>query len=151
MPRHNAKGRSKVDGQYIPLPYSMVRHAAWRSLSGGAVKVWLEIRSRYTVRGDGCDNNGELTLSLNEAARLLGMSKTTVQRAIAELKAKGFLEEITEGHWYGRKATEWRVTDCRYKGHPPSREWQKPTGEKQQSVPRRSMFNPDGTKSVPKP
>jgi biotin operon repressor len=132
--RHNKTGRSKRDGQYIPLPYSMLRHPAWRRLNPAAIKVWLELRSRYNG-----SNNGKLALSVDQGAKLLGMSKSTVTRALKELEAKGFIVKTRQGAWYGRKATEWRVTDTSCDGHPPSRDWQRLTtdgGKKQNAVPR---------------
>lgn len=48
----------------------MLRSDAWRSLSGAAVKLCLELSTRF--RGG---NNGKLHLSLNEAAELLGLGK----------------------------------------------------------------------------
>lgn len=116
----NAKGRNETDGQYLPIPYSMARSVPWRSLSGPAVKVWIEIRCRYNGR-----NNGELSLSLREAAALLGMSQTTAQRAFDELIEKGFLIRKSRGHWYGRKAAEYIVTDRSVNGQPATRNWQK--------------------------
>ena len=77
----NAKGRSKRGEQFVPVPYPMAHSAAWRSLSGPAVKVYVELRSRFNG-----GNNGELSLSLDEASRLLGISKSTAKRAFAELK-----------------------------------------------------------------
>ncbi len=145
MAGRRRKSRGREGGQYIALPYAMVRSEAWRHLSGSAIKVWCELRSRYFVRGDGSDNNGELRLSLDEAKKLLGMGKATVARAFEDLEAAGFIVKVKQGQWYGRKATEWRVTDCRYKGAPPTRDWQKPANENQKSVPRRSMFHSDGT------
>lgn len=148
--RTKRNGRSKGEGQYFALPYSMARHEAFRKLSGAAVKVFIELRCRFTVRGDGSNNNGELTLSLDEAARLLGLGKATVQRALEELEAAGFAEKVVQGHWYGRKASQWRVTDQPFRDQPPSRDWQKPKAENQNSVLKRSMFNPDGTIRKPK-
>jgi DNA-binding MarR family transcriptional regulator len=94
----DAKGRSSGD-QFLAIPYVMARSAAFRSLSGSALKVWVEVRSRY----DGT-NNGRLTLSMDEAKRLLGMGKSTVARAIEELIAKGFIKVRKPGQWYGRLA-----------------------------------------------
>lgn len=127
--RTKRNGRNKGEGQYFGLPYVMARHEAFRTLSGAAVKVFIELRCRFTVRGDGSNNNGELTLSLDEGARLLGLGKGTVQRALKELEAAGFIEKVVQGHWYGRKASQYRVTDQRFRGWPPTRDWQKPKAQ----------------------
>ena len=68
--RLNAKGRNIGDGQYAQLSYGFLQSAAWRSLSGPAVKVWLELRTRFHGT-----NNGQLIFSLEEGKRLLGLGK----------------------------------------------------------------------------
>ncbi|MDA8586706.1 helix-turn-helix domain-containing protein [Rhodobacteraceae bacterium] len=99
------KSNRKSEGQYVPLPYSQLKSPAWRSLSGAAIKVWLELHTRYHG-----GNNGRLTLSYAEAAKNLGMGKATVHRAYNELVESGFLALEKEGDWYGRLAHEWRLT-----------------------------------------
>ena len=89
----------------MPLPYAQLKSDAWRSLSGSAVRLWLELHTRYNG-----GNNGSLTLSYAEAGELLGMGKATVQRAYGELVEKGFLVLEREGNWYRRLAHEWRLT-----------------------------------------
>lgn len=87
----------------------MLRTDAWRSLSGTAVRVFLELHTRFYG-----GNNGKLSLSLDEASRLLDLGKATVARALRELVEKGFLELKRRGQWYGRKASEYALTlkDC---------------------------------------
>jgi hypothetical protein len=114
----NATGRNEGGGQYAPLPYVLLQSEAWRSLRGNSIKVWLEIRSRFNG-----GNNGSLSLSLDEGARLLGIGKATVSRALKELQTKGFLEMTKQGQWYGRQATLWRTTDSKCNGHPATNEW----------------------------
>ena len=97
------KGRGK--DQYVALPYAILKSPAWRSLSGAAIKVWCELHTRYNG-----GNNGKLTLSMNEAVEALGISKSTAQRAFAELQDKGFIALHTPGNWYSRRAHEWRLT-----------------------------------------
>lgn len=109
--RPNATGRNDTE-QYIAISYTKAHSAVWRSLGGPAVKVWVELRSRYNGT-----NNGDLSLSLDEAARLLHMSKSTAMRAFADLEDKGFLKMMQRGFWYGRKATTWAVTDRPLHGH----------------------------------
>jgi len=124
--------RQKEEGQYVNLPYFQLRSDAWRSLSGAAVKVWLELYTRYNGK------NGRLFMSLNEAAESLGMGKATVQRAYVELEAKGFIVKTRVGNWYQRQAHEWRLTTKptqkgKGKREPPTHDWKawKPPPKKQ--------------------
>ena len=113
------RGRSKRSGQFVSIPYSMARSPAWRRLSGSAVKVYVELHSRFHG-----GNNGKLTLSMDEGARLLGMSKSTVKAAFDELQKKGFVVRKKCGYWYGGKASEYAVTDKALNGNPPTNKWQ---------------------------
>ncbi|GAB5449553.1 MAG: hypothetical protein Gyms2KO_44260 [Gymnodinialimonas sp.] len=99
------RARNSGEGQYVPLPYAQLKSAAWRSLSGAAVKLWLELHTRFNG-----GNNGKLTLSYAEAGEALGIGKATVQRAYSELMEKGFIALEKEGDWYHRRAHEWRLT-----------------------------------------
>jgi biotin operon repressor len=114
----NATGRNDQPDQYVNIGYLFLRSEAWRSLSGPAAKLWLEIRSRFNG-----GNNGKIALSLDEAARLLHLGKATVQRAFQELEAKGFIVMIRKGQWYGRLATLWRITDKPCAGNPATNDW----------------------------
>ncbi|WP_171126081.1 MULTISPECIES: helix-turn-helix domain-containing protein [unclassified Ruegeria] len=103
--RRSPKGKRSDEGQFVYLPYAMIKSPAWRALSGPAVKLWLELHTRFNG-----GNNGKVFLSMNEAAEILGLGKATVQRAFAELQDKGFLVLEQEGNWYHRRAHEWRLT-----------------------------------------
>ena len=99
------KGKRSQEGQYVPLPYAILKSAAWRSLSGAAVKVFFELHTRYNG-----GNNGQVRLSMKEAAEALGIGKATAQRAFVDLQDKGFIVLTTPGNWYNRRAHEWRLT-----------------------------------------
>ena len=70
---HNQKGRSKKRGQYVPITHNMARSDAWRSLSGAATKVYIELRARHNGY-----NNGDISLSYREASDLLTIGKSSV-------------------------------------------------------------------------
>lgn len=114
----NAMGRSKSDIQHFPLTYQMAKSAAWRSLSPAAVKVYIELRCRFHGH-----NNGEITLSMDEGAALLHMSKSTVKRALEELKDKGFIKRTRRGQWLGRIASTYAVTNVRLNGNEATNDW----------------------------
>jgi hypothetical protein len=121
----NRKGRSD-DEQYAKLSYRMLRSDAWRSLGGPATKVYFELRARFNG-----SNNGQITLSLDEAKRLLRIGKTTAFNALSELEAKGFIVMTKRGQWYGRRATEYAVTDKPVNGLPATNAWKHWKPEKQ--------------------
>ncbi len=139
----NATGRTKGDGQFLAIPYSMAHSEAFRSLSGPALKVWIELRTQFNGH-----NNGQVSLSFQRAADLLGMSKSTVGRAFKELEEKGFAKLRKRGQWYGRLASEYTLTDVPYCGHPASRDWQKwradSKSKNKASVPRRNRPRRNG-------
>jgi predicted transcriptional regulator len=103
MSRSNRKKAG--EGQYAPLPYGLLKSDAWRNLSGAAVKIFLELHTRFNG-----SNNGTLRLSYAEAAEALGMGKATVQRGFQDLQDKGFVVLVQKGNWYHRQAHEWRIT-----------------------------------------
>ena len=145
----NAAGRNDTE-QYLPISYVMANSPAFRSLSGAALKVFIELRTRFNGR-----NNGRLTLSWDEAARLLHLGKSTIGRALEELKEKGLIVMTKRGHWFGRMATEWAVTDRQLDGHLPTNAWKHwrapPKPKKQPFGPQTDHIgHATGTASVPK-
>lgn len=115
--RVNQKGRNEHD-RFVPVPYRMLDSEAWTSLQANSIKVWMELRRGFNGR-----NNGEILLPYAKAQKKLKMGSATISRALKELEEKGFVEIVKPGHWYGRKATEWRVTDQAFKGNIATNEW----------------------------
>jgi hypothetical protein len=144
--RVNVKGRSEGE-QYVNLPYAMLLSRAWLSLSGSAARLWLLLRTRFNG-----GNNGKLTLSLEEAANLLHMSKATVFAAFAELEEKGFVVCAKRGQWYGRLASEWAVGDKGVNGAMPTyawRQWSEKSGPlPPQKTERGTDTEPSGVTTV---
>lgn len=105
MPMARRGSKKSGEGQYAPLTYALLKSDAWRDLSGAAVKVFLELHTRFNG-----SNNGTLRLSYAEAAEALHMGKATVQRAFQDLQNKGLVVLEKEGNWYHRQAHEWRIT-----------------------------------------
>lgn len=143
----NATGRSERAERFWMLTYSMARSPAFRSLSGAAVKILVELRCRF----DG-ENNGRLHLSYAEAATMLGLGKATIHRAFAELQEKGFLLQTRRGARHCRLASEWLCTDISAaKGEPPSNDWRRwqPPPKFKTSVPTRNKKALDGSATEP--
>lgn len=142
----SSKGKSGE--QYLPLPYAVLKSAAWRSLSGAAVKVLMELHTRFNG-----SNNGKVRLSMNEATQALGLGKATVQRAFVELEQKGFVALTAPGNWYHRRAHEWRLTmkpTNTPKGRQgPTNEWRSWSPEQSKKSKRGSVADPSPSVAVP--
>jgi biotin operon repressor len=145
------KGRSKGEESHWKLHRGFVQTPVFRSLSGPALKLLIELHSRFNGF-----NNGKLSLSYQDAAELLGMSKGTVFKAFKELQEKGFIQLRRPGHWYGRLAAEWVITDQSLDGKAPTQDfklWKPPVKpartKKQKSVPLLNTNADDGSVSVP--
>ena len=140
-----SKGKRPQEGQYVNLSYAQLKSKPWRSLSGAAVKVWCELHTRFSG-----GNNGSLTLSMAEAADVLGIGKATVQRAFRELQDKGFIVLVKKGNWYHRQAHEWRLTTKPVQGvrgkTPPTMDWR--TWQPQKTK-RGSRMEPSDSNVVP--
>ncbi len=109
MPSHLRNGRSKFPPgeRFVQLHYWFLECPAWRSLKPDRKAVYLELAYRFNGR-----NNGEIALSIRDAARLCNIAKDTAMKALRELEAKGFIAiEKPGGFDYKRQhATEYRLT-----------------------------------------
>ena len=143
----NAKGRSKRRGKFVALGNGMLTSEAWLSLSGPAVKYYIELRRRYNG-----SNNGELHLSLEAGKRLLHLGKATVLRAQQELEHKGLIRCTQAGGRVQRLASTWALTDESVGASPAThkyRSWDPP--KKNPSVLRRTSPGPETDQIPPKP
>jgi hypothetical protein len=156
--RHNQTGRSaQRHEQYAPLSYPMLKSPAWRSLGGSAIKVLLELHTRFHGM-----NNGELFLGLDEAARTLGIGKATAKAAFDQLVEKGFLRLTKRGIFVRRHASTYALTFKPTQSNPRTDAWRnwieppatprarKAWGAKKRAFPpppKNIVRSPDGTYS----
>lgn len=127
------KGRSKNDAPHVRLYHSIMATTAWQHTSLGARCLLLEIVRRWNG-----SNNGEIFISVREAAGLLGVHRNTAVGLFHELDAKGFTAVTSIGHFKvkGGPATARRLTWIRWNNQPPTREydrWLAPVGNKTRS------------------
>ena len=106
MGKVNRKGRNKKRGKFVALGEGLLMSEAWRSLSGSAIKYYVELRRQFNG-----SNNANLHLSLDQAKKRLGMAKDTALRAQKELVEKGFIRMVQRGGFHQRIATTWALTD----------------------------------------
>jgi hypothetical protein len=111
---------------------------AWRAMSPGARLLNIELRGE--LRNDHL-NNGKVFLSCRDAAEALGTHSTrSIVRWFAENEHYGFLRKTGEGFLGadGRGiAARYRFTEYPHGTHPPSRDFEKWTGELFAYTPRR--------------
>ncbi len=106
--RHDNKGRSLGVARFVKLEHWMLKTAAWQSLPSAPRALYLELAQRYNGY-----NNGEISMSVREAARLLHIANDTATKAFRELEAKGFIRRNVCGsfNWKIRHATTWILTE----------------------------------------
>ena len=122
--RHNLdkrlakKGVKESKERFIKLTYPLIESEAWKWLRPISKAVYIELRRRFNG-----SNNGRISLSLAEGARILRASKSSIQTALIELEEHGFIRLIKKGYFTGRMASEFALTDEQLDGYPPTREW----------------------------
>jgi len=126
-------GRRRGESKHVRHYEYMLASQAYRSLSCYARCLLTELGRRYNG-----DNNGEIPLSIREAAELLKCHKDTASKAFRELDDRGFVRSHIKGAFKlkVRHATTWILTEYRYDDQPPTKEFMKwkPAPQKQKLV-----------------
>jgi hypothetical protein len=131
------KGKRKSKGPFVAVPKAILNAPAWRAMSPEGRLLWIDLRG--WLRNDGL-NNGKVHRSCRDAAEALGLHKDTIARRFVENEHYGFLRKTAEGFLGsdGRGiAAKYRFTDLFHGAHPPSRDFEKWTGELFVYTPRR--------------
>ena len=105
---------------FVPMFVYVMDSPAWLAMSPGARAFFLAFKKRYSRK-----TQQAVFLSVRVAAKELGADKGTVSRWCRELQHFGFIVEV-RGASFGPgrgTAAEFRLTDERYKGKPPSMEF----------------------------
>lgn len=117
--KQKASGGRGIGERFVPLVHSVLTSPAWADLSPLDRCLYIELRG--LVRFPACENNGELFLSLRDAAKALKTGLHQAQRAFYSLQRHGFAIVNEVGHLgaegYG-KATTYRLTCCACRQHP---------------------------------
>ena len=122
--RHNLKkglakkGVIESTERFVKLTYPLLESEAWRWLRPISQAVYIELRRRFNG-----SNNGKISFSLGEGARILRASKSSIQTALVELEEHGFIKLVKKGYFTRRMASEYALTDEQLDGYPPTREW----------------------------
>ena len=106
-------GRSKGESKHTKNFAWQINSDAWKALSCTAKCLEMELKMLYNGI-----NNGDLFLSVREAAKRLDVASNTASKAFKELEEKGFIKVKQKGH-FGykiRHATSWILTEFEYNG-----------------------------------
>lgn len=116
-----AKGKEGNE-RYVLLQKYVVTCPAYRSLSGDAVKLYIELKWRYYGY-----NNGDIGLSLREAAEVINSVPNTARKYLQELEDKGFIKTNIKGVFRVkiRHSTTYILTEERYENQSPTKEFMK--------------------------
>lgn len=80
--------------RYIMLHHWMTKSVAFRHLPGDAVKLIVVLATRHNGH-----NNGEVALSLRDAAREVGCSPNHATKLFRLLDTRGFIDVTQRGHF----------------------------------------------------
>jgi hypothetical protein len=133
------RGRSKRGERFVKLDHWLLKTPAWRSLSPPSRAIYIELAQRYNG-----SNNGEIALSVRDAAKLVHVAKDTASKAFRELEDKGFVVRVVCGsfNWKLRHATTWELTAYSLGDNPPSKQFARWTEQKEKVGPKLGPFRP---------
>jgi len=99
--------------RHVRLHFWMMKSPAWRDLTPTARALLVELYALYNG-----SNNGDLFLSVRDAARRLAVADNTAWRSLQELERHGFIRAAKRGafHLKVRHATCWILTEFEHAG-----------------------------------
>ncbi len=84
--------KRKVRSRYVRIDYTIYTSAAFTSLSGGALRLWLDLRIQFNG-----SNNGALAATMSVLAARGWTSNRKLHRALEELLEHGLIERTRLG------------------------------------------------------
>lgn len=95
MRRYSYRKGKQGTGRFVQLPEWVQASEAWATLPPGPRCLYIELKRRFNG-----SNNGRITLSHREAAKLLNCHRNTVGPWFRELEERGFIRAI-QGYCLG--------------------------------------------------
>lgn len=129
MAKTNATGRNEGAAKHVRHYEWMLKSTAYRALNCHSRCLLTELGRRYDS-----GNNGDVSMSVREAAKLLGCAIDTACKAFRQLEDRGFIRPHEKGafHVKVRHATTWILTEFSYAGQKPTKDFM--SWEKQNTV-----------------
>lgn len=124
-------GRSAGESRHVRLYYFLLQSPAYRSLSPPGRALLVELQALFDGK-----NNGELFLSVREAAKRINTSNATAGRAFLELEEHGFIRKNTPGSFNRktRHATTWILTEFQHGGRLATKDFMRWNGREIQNT-----------------
>lgn len=103
-----ANGRNKFGHRHVRIHHWEMACPAWKEMTVYGRALVIELRSRFNGV-----NNGEIHLSVREAAKALNCHRDTAAKALREVEAKGWARTNQKGSfdWKGGLATTYILTN----------------------------------------
>ena len=105
--KHLGKPHKRDKGQFVGLPYAMLKDPAFMALSTDAVRALIEIHLGFHGM-----NNGQIAFSTRQAMQCLQSGSERAKRALDQLQVTGFIvcRAHTSFTMKTKKAREWEIT-----------------------------------------
>ena len=138
--RVDETGRNVGETRFVKLDHWLLKTAAWKALPPACRSLYVALSQRFNG-----SNNGEISMSVREAASELHIAKDTATKSFHELEDKGFIRRNVCGsfNWKTKHATTWILTE-----HP--RGDKLPTKEFMSWTPQNSIVGPKRGTRCPK-
>jgi hypothetical protein len=105
IPKFRHYGMEQKKSRFVIFHHEILTSPAFMSLSCQAVRVLILLKMRFNG-----SNNGDISLSCREIARLGNMALNTAKRAFNELEEKGFIKLAVLGSIITCKSSTWLLT-----------------------------------------
>jgi hypothetical protein len=113
--------RNRIEAPFAPFPCEMIESAAFRALSGSALKMLFHLTAVWARSGGVAANtNGTLIATYEQFHRCWGMDSHTAAAALRQLKVLGFVEVKygCAGNANERQPNQFRLTFLPAEGTP---------------------------------
>ena len=129
--KHPGKPHKRDKGQFVAIPYAMIRHASFQSLSADAQCILIQMHLGFHG-----NNNGQIAFSTRQAMQCIHSGSERAKRALDQLQVTRFIVCHAQSSFTmkTKKAREWEITFRPMPNGPPSHLWKKITVPFQQPM-----------------